>query len=345
MKITKSSIEILVTGGSGFLGNAVVVALRAKHPDWKITVVDLRPPIKSDNRDGFILTDIRSAEDVDNIFDGYEPDAIIHTAGLVPDGQTRYSQSSKDRDRIFGTNCNGTSNILSAAKKAGVRALVYTSSCTVVTDDQNHDYPNMTEDIPIGFATLLYGQSKAHAERLVLAANDTTMKTCALRPSTIIGHGDAACVPTIYACIAKGETPYVVGTGDNLYDFVYVTNAADAHVLAVENLLSSHPTAAGEAFFISNQEPIYFRDFCLACWKEFGHVPKWQIRIPANLAWFAGWVAEWTTWCTGKEATLSRGSVEDAVGTRYANGQKARQFLGYVPKVGMAEAIKLSCKV
>ncbi|KAK5146520.1 hypothetical protein LTR04_001031 [Oleoguttula sp. CCFEE 6159] len=156
--------------------------------------------------------------------------------------------------------------------------------------------------------------------------------------------GDTQVVPSIHACIVKGETPFIVGSGDNLYDFTFVTNAADAHVLAVENLLGPK-TAAGEAFFISNQEPVPFRDFCLAVWAEFGHVPPYQVHIPATVAWFAGYLAEWATRLTGSSATLSRGSVKDACGTRYASGQKAKKALGYSPRIGLVDAVRLSCQV
>ena len=115
-------------------------------------------------------------------------------------------------------------------------------------------------------------------------------------------------------------------------------------MLAAENLLSSK-TAAGEAFFISNNEPIPFRDFCLAIWAQFGHYPRFEIYIPESLAIFVGTLAEWTSWLMGNPTTLSSGSVMDACGTRYCNGAKARKILGYEPRVGIEEGIRISCEV
>lgn len=112
--------------------------------------------------------------------------------------------------------------------------------------------------------------SQAEAEALVLEANDEKLATCALRPSVLFGPGDYQLIPTLHALIAKGETPFVIGDGLNMWDVTYVNNVADAHVQAVENLLATC-TAAGEAIFISNEQPIPFRDFCLAVWKEFGY--------------------------------------------------------------------------
>ena len=170
------------------------------------------------------------------------------------------------------------------------------------------------------------------------------MATCSLRPSVLCGPGDYQLVPSIHACIAKYETPFVVGNGSNLWDVTYVTNVADAHVLAAQNLMSSK-TAAGEAFFIQNNEPITFRDFCLAIWAHFGHTPSFEVHIPMFLLYLVGWLCEWLTWFFRTTTTLSRGSVRDACSIRYASGEKARRILGYQARVGIDEGIRLSCEV
>ena len=179
---------------------------------------------------------------------------------------------------------------------------------------------------------------------MVLAANSEKLSTCTLRPSVLFGERDYQLIPSIHACIVKGEMSYVVGDGNNLWDVSYAGNIADAHVLAAENLLSSK-TAAGEAFFIANEEPIPFRDFCLAVWANFGHYPSYTFHIPVTIATFTGCVNEWVMWITGNSTTLSRGSVLDACATRYCNGEKARRLLGYKPRMGIEEGIRLSCAV
>ncbi|KAL8773179.1 MAG: hypothetical protein Q9209_001855, partial [Squamulea sp. 1 TL-2023] len=182
------------------------------------------------------------------------------------------------------------------------------------------------------------------AEAIVLAASDENLATCALRPSVIFGPGDPQVIPSLHACIGKGETPFMIGNGLNMWDVTFVSNVADAHILAMENLLSTK-SAAGQALFISNEQPVPFRDFCLAVWKSFGHYPPFQVKIPQGLATTAGSVAEWITWLTGKETTLSWGSVKDACQVRYCSGTKARDVLGYKPRVGIEEGIRISCEV
>lgn len=288
-------------------------------------------------------------------------------------------------------NVEGTRHVVDAARNNGCRALVYTSSCTVVTDDLDGNFPNIDERWPVSKKSSIYGESKVEAEKIVLSANTPPMtaemnqdpgvgnhdgllehsiSTCVLRPSVIFGEGDNQLIPSIHACIQKGETRYRIGDGNNLWDTVYVGNVADAHVLAVENLLlhqlssgsdesnqtggvdnlkgGSIPSgrAAGETFFIQNNEPIPFRDFSLAVWREFGHIPPGlEIPIPEGLGWVLGLVAEALTRVSGQATTLCRGSVRDACAVRYASGDKARKILGYRPRIGLEVGLKRSCRV
>lgn len=187
---------------------------------------------------------------------------------------------------------------------------------------------------------------QALAEPHVLAANAPGFATCTLRPSTIMGREDYQLVPAIHACIDKFETPWIIGTDDNLYDFTFVDNVAHAHVLAVDNLLTTQ-TAAGEAIFISNNQPVTFRDFMKAIWGQFGHKPPFEMRIPTPLAWFVGLSAEvyHKAFVRSGKATLSRGSVRDAMQTAYSNQTKAQQLLGYWPVVDIWDGVRISCDV
>ncbi|KAL9126460.1 MAG: hypothetical protein Q9217_004498 [Psora testacea] len=335
-------VSVFVTGGTGFLGIFIIEALREKHPDWSITVFDLKPPREPKPHVTYWQGDVTSADDVEGAIKAFKPRVIIHSAGLVPPLKHRFGRELESQ--VLNINLNGTRNMLTAAKKHGVEAFVWTGSCTAIIDDFRYQYRNIDETYPTSDKSLLYGESKAAAEKLVLAANSATLLTCALRPSVLFGPGDYQLIPSVHACIAKGETPFILGSADNLWDVSYAPNIADAHVLAVENLVGPK-SAAGEAIFIQNSEPITFRDFCLEVWKNFGHYPPFQINVPLRAAYVAGWVAEMVTWFTGATCTLTRGSVMDACATRYCSGEKARRLLGYRPKVGIEEGIRISCEV
>ena len=151
-------------------------------------------------------------------------------------------------------------------------------------------------------------------------------------------------IPTIHSCISNGQTPYILGNGTNLQDFVYVDNVAHAHVLAVANLLNSQ-TAAGEAMFITNGQPVTARDLCIAVWKEFDHVPKFQVTIPETIAWCAGYCAECVDWLRGAQGMLSRGIVGEGCRDRYVSISKARMLLGYQPKIDLEQGLSVTCQV
>lgn len=345
----KRPIHVIVTGGSGFLGGNIVKALLERHPDWKITILDLHPPTQHvlDQVSSFVQVDVTSSSSVDAAFSALRPDLVMHCAGIVPARRLRYSTDPKQWVKVKAINYHGTQNILAATLASGCRKFVYTSSCTVVIDDLHHDHFNVNEKAPLGHAVLHYGKSKAMAEQYVLSpehAEEHGLQACALRPCTIIGPGDTAVISLIHDLIAKRETFFIVGDGDNLYDFMYIDNAVEAHVLAIENLLTTG-TAAGHAFFVSNQQPVYFWDFFAYAWAQFGHVPPFRIKIPMAVAWVAGLVAEIATYFSSADATIDRGSVWDAVRTHYADNTKAREILGYVPKVGLAEGVRRSCAV
>lgn len=340
---------VLITGVSGFLGRSLALQLAKKHPRWRIGGLDNRYPDEHlrQTLDKFIHADICSRETVNAAFNGYHPDLVVHTAGVVPSRQFRYSTREEDWQRVKAVNLDGTINILRATMASGCTRFIYTSSVTTIVDDLDHDYHNMNESTQTGLATLHYGRSKGLAEAFVLSPShaEKGLKACALRPCPIIGPDDTQVISLIHDLIAKGETCFVIGDGNNLYDWIYIDNAVHAHILAIENLLPTGPqTAAGHAFFITNQEPAYFWDFLTYIWAQFDHVPRLQVHIPVTLAVIIAALLEFITWLTGTPATLHRGSIKDAIRVRYADNGKSISILGYRPTVGLAEGVKRSCE-
>ncbi|KAF2749650.1 C-3 sterol dehydrogenase/C-4 decarboxylase-like protein [Sporormia fimetaria CBS 119925] len=338
------STKVLITGGTGFLGTELL-RLLTTQTSHSITALDLNPPPPGTQvfpNVQYIRCNVLDSSALQATFASLKPDAVIHTVGLYYVGDNRYSM--KKGDAMFEVNVEGTSNVVSAAKEAGVRVFVHTSSFAVLVDELGVDFRNADEEWSVGKARLAYGMSKVlEAEKIVLAANSPTFRTCALRSAAIFGPGDPVVIPTIHNLIARGETPFVLGSGTNLVEFVHVTNVAHAHLLALSNLLSSG-TAAGEAFYITNGEPVASRAFCLAIWKHFGHVPPFSVSIPKSLAWWAGWAAEWAAWLTGKESSLSRGLIMDGSAERYMNIGKARKVLGYEVLVGLEDGLRDACE-
>ena len=116
--------SVLITGGVGFLGSAILDAVQEQHPEWMITVLDLTSPDVPKPNVVYERGDITNAASVNTIIDSIRPDVIIHSAGLVPELAFRYGR--EQRDRVFNVNVDGTRNILAAARSSGVKALVWT---------------------------------------------------------------------------------------------------------------------------------------------------------------------------------------------------------------------------
>jgi sterol-4alpha-carboxylate 3-dehydrogenase (decarboxylating) len=176
--------------------------------------------------------------------------------------------------------------------------------------------------------------------------------TCAIRPAGIIGEGDVQVLPKMVMAYRKGQTGFQIGDNNNLFDFTYVGNIAHGHVLALIALLETRkmlPTVPldtervdGEAFFITNGQPVYFWDFARAVWHEAGdRRPLSSVwHLSADTAWAIGTVLEWAFWMVGKTPNLTRAQVRYSSMSKYHSINKARTRLGYSPIVSLGEGIK-----
>lgn len=153
--------RVLVTGGCGFLGTAVVSALLATKR-FDITAIDINPPSLggSSFTDSvrYVRCNILDASALAKVFAEARPAIVVHTVGVYPLGARRYSM--KGKEAVFQVNVEGTRNVLEAARECGARGLVYTSSVTVVMDELERDWQNVGEKWPTGRAETSYGMSK-----------------------------------------------------------------------------------------------------------------------------------------------------------------------------------------
>lgn len=119
---------VLVTGGAGFLGAVIVQKLLELAPQLRIIVLDkVEPGQKYSPHVHYHDADITVATEVAKVFQATNPDAVIHTASLIPSLSERYQRRLEEV--IFNVNVNGTRNVLDAARQAGCKAFIYTSSC------------------------------------------------------------------------------------------------------------------------------------------------------------------------------------------------------------------------
>lgn len=250
-----------VIGGAGFLGSRIVAALRQRAEKY-VSVFDLQSPRQRVEKVEYYTGDITSESSLRDALikardhAGIDPDStgskcvvIYHTAspvaGLGPDVYRK-------------VNVIGTQNVITVAFKPelAVKKLVFTSSAGVVYD--GHDLINVDERMPYPETPLdAYNDTKAQAERLVLAANDMEsgrLKTVALRPAGIFGVGDRQALPGFFNVLRTKKTHFQIGENKNLFDWTYVDNVAHAHLLAADKLMDAgYPATQLGDFMITSR--------------------------------------------------------------------------------------------
>lgn len=189
-------------------------------------------------------------------------------------------------------------------------------------------------------------------EKEVLKANGQGgLLTCTIRPSAIFGPGDRQLIPGMLEVCERGQHRFQIGNNQSLMDFTYVGNVAYAHVLAAEKLAIPDSGAAGQAFNLTNGTPVPFWDFASRVWAEDGYyMPNnKKIVLSYNASLVIALISE--TIFSIKEMFwdrsqlkegLSRARIKQAMSSRYFDISKARTILGYEPKVGLDEGIKIS---
>ena len=227
--------HVLVTGGSGFLGNHIVSLLASRKACKKISVLDLKQPANPIAGVDYQNGDLTDYEAMLSLFKKTKPDAVVHTAGPI--------HSNKNKELMYKVNVDGTKNLLRVAQETGVRSFVYTSSASVIHDAKS-DLINANEEYPLVMGKNqpeYYTVTKAQAEIEVLKANrpasNPKFLTAALRPSAMFGEGDVQLLPPGLSAYYRGQTKVQIGANDNLFDFTEITNVAHAHHLCLAALL------------------------------------------------------------------------------------------------------------
>ena len=240
-------MHALVTGAGGFLGGYVVEQLVARGDSVRVLTRVKRPQLDRLGVD-YRLGVVQNREDVWNACRGPQPlDCVFHVAAKAGIWGKWYD--------YFDVNVQGTLNVLDACREFLVPRLVYTSSPSVTFEGR--DQCGIDESAPYATRWLAhYPRSKAIAEQAVLEASGKEgLWTCALRPHLIWGPGDQHLIPRLIERARSGRLRRV-GDGTNLVDTTYVENAAEAHLLAADALARTGSPAAGQAYFISQGQPV-----------------------------------------------------------------------------------------
>ncbi len=316
----------LITGGGGFVGKAVVKRLLDEGVSCRVLGRNPYPELHSLGVE-CVVGDIRDQDAVLEACRGV--DIVFHVAALAGIWGTW--------EGYYSINVEGTKNVIAGCKKNDIPNLVYTSTPSVVFNRSDICGGDESLPYPTSFQCH-YAKSKVMAEKIVLEAAGESLRSCALRPHLIWGPGDPHLIPRILDRGRKGQLK-IVGEGSNLVDISYIENVAHAHLLAAENLISSG-TASGNAYFISQGEPVNLWDWVNSLFEKAG-VETLQKKVPFFLAYGAGGVLELfhTLFRSAEEPRMTRFLAEQLAKSHYFSIAKAEKDLGYTPQVSTEEGM------
>lgn len=318
----EAEVRALVTGGGGFVGGAVVRALLRRGDE----VTSFSRHAHDDLRElgvAQVQGDLADAEAVARAIAGHQ--GVFHVAGKVG---AWGPYEAYERVNVQGAAC-----VIDGCRRAAVEALVFTSSPSVVFDGTDFEGRDESAPYPDRFHAP-YPRSKAHGERLVLCADDPAgLRTVALRPHLVLGPRDGSLTPRIVGRARAGKLRGLRGPPKKV-DITWVDDAARAHLLAMDALLSAAPPCAGKPYFISSGEPLPSSEVFDRILAAAG-LPPVSKRISPKVALLAATAMEltWRILGRGDEPPLTRWVVREMASAHWFDLSAAQRDLGYRPQV------------
>lgn len=300
----------LVTGASGFIGWHVARLLSERgqkvralvRPTSRLRELEVEP----------VVGDLRDAGSLDRAVAGCE--RVFHVAA-------DYRLWARHPQELYGSNVEGTRNLLEAARKHGVERFVYTSTvgCIGVPRGGLGD-----ETVPVTLAEMsgAYKRSKFLAERLALEFAASGLPVVVVNPTAPVGDHDVKPTPTgkIVLDFLKGAMPAFIDTGLNLVD---VRDTAEAHLLAAERGKS------GERYIVGC-ENLTLAEILQKLARLTGKVAP-RMKLPYAVAYAAGVVTTGWARVTGHPPRAPLDAVRMAKKKMFVTTEKAQRELGFAP--------------
>jgi dihydroflavonol-4-reductase len=306
-------LKVFITGATGFLGSHVARVFAEQGADLRLLV---RPTSSLKNLAGLkaetVTGDLRDSASVEKAMSGCE--VVFHVAA-------DYRLWVRDAAEMYRSNVEGTRAVLEAARKHGVRSVVYTSSVATVGFTGNGRPAD--EDSPVCLADMIghYKRSKFMAEQLAVEAGRSGMRVVTVNPTTPVGEQDIKPTPSgrIVVDFLKGKFPAYVDTGLNLVD---VHECARGHVAALEK------GKTGERYILGG-ENLTLKQI-LDKLGAISGLPSPKVKLPYFFAYAAGWVDETVSgrWL-GREPRATVEAVRMGKKKMWASSEKAARELGW----------------
>ena len=306
-------MKAFVTGATGFLGSHVARVLADQGADLRMLV---RQTSNLKNLEGLkaetATGDLRNPSSLEKAISGC--DTVFHVAA-------DYRLWVRDPNEMYRSNVGGTRALLEAARRNGVRRVVYTSS--VATIGFRTDGSPADEDSPVSLADMIghYKRSKFMAEQVAMEAGRSGMQVVTVNPTTPIGEQDVKPTPTgrIVVDFLKRKFPAYVETGLNLVD---VKECARGHVAALEK------GRTGERYILGGEDLTLKQ--ILDKLGQITGLPSPKIKLPYLVAFAAGIVDEAVTGLLlRREPRATVDTVRMGKKKMFASSAKAERELGW----------------
>ena len=298
--------RVFVTGGSGFVGRNLIAALGARQ-------IAVRALARSDTAAAAVRAvgaepvrgDLSAPDRLRDAMIGC--DTVFHAAAKVDEHGTLQQHME--------VTVRGTENVLAAARSAGVARFVHVSSEAVLADGKPIIDADETRPLP-ATAAGPYPITKGLAEQAVVAANGPELATVVIRPRFIWGAGDTSLTPKLVDAVKRGRFAWING-GHYPTSTCHIANVVEGTLLAAER------GTPGEIYFLTDGDPVDFRDFLGAVFAAHGVGPVTR-SVPR---WLASTLANLTSWM--KVPPVSRTALALIGHEVTVDDRKARRELGY----------------
>lgn len=314
--------KALITGATGFVGGRLAERLATEEG------VQVRALARTAEK-GRWLADLGVEIVPGDVTDPGSLSGAVAGCQLIFHAAARVSEGG-NRPEMWAVNVGGTQNMVEAALAAGVERFIHLSSCAVYGSLQRY---HIDENTPPRMSGNLYGDSKVAAEEIVFRAyHEHGLPAVLARASQV--YGPRSYQFTIRPIEAiKAQKMILIDGGRHLCKPIFIENLVDGLILCAKV-----EAAVGQAINFTDNAPIPWRDFFGAYGRMLG-VDSFP-SMPFALAWLIGLFNEIAAALTNKKAGLNRKVIKALRSSNSFSNQKARDLLGWEPKVGFSEGMQ-----
>jgi nucleoside-diphosphate-sugar epimerase len=305
-------MNIFVTGGTGFIGKHLVLALAEEGAFVYVLARDKTKIEKLENAKIIpIEGNLENPDSYRAVFD--KNIDIVYHLGAIPGQKWGIEYSEYQR-----VNTRGTQKLLELSRQK-IKKFIFCSSINALTDDNFQDDP--------------YGKSKLEAEKLV--QNETTFETIILRPAIVYGPWDTNAMFLKLCRMIKQKKFFLLGSGEKILPIIYISDLVDAF-LKVKSISRN-----GQAFEIISPEPISIKEIAQLIAKNLKvklpkiHVPIWLARLVATLSWPMPLLFR-------KDPLITHHRIDILTKPKLLDGKRAQIELGFTPRIRFSDGIKIT---